>query len=161
MVLVIHDLPATRRRYFFDLVTPEKSRAAFYLSASDVFVFEITDINGESYQLETPLGSTGVPLGETIFIFCETGSASNYSVMRIFVNGKEMQKRDFGFRIGLGSRQWKETLGTDIHGENGGAFLFAEDMVLTTTVSRNTIEKLAQNIRDYYGQTTGGKNVAR
>jgi hypothetical protein len=117
-VINIQDVAALRRKYVFDLGTPDRARAAFYLSASDRFTFTVTDIHGETYPLEIPLGRRGVPFGEFTHLLCEAGSASSYSFLRVLVNGKEVQRRSLPFPIDLGSRDWRTILGADADGRN-------------------------------------------
>jgi hypothetical protein len=149
-VLDIQDVTALRRKYVFEYTTPEHASTAFYLSASDIFTFTLTDIHGESYPLEVPLGKNGIPFSQFIHLICEAGSGSNYSFLSVSVDGKEIKRRDLPARIDLGSRQWKFTLGADQNGKNYGAFLLAEIGVWPVTFTREQSEQLAQNARDFY-----------
>jgi hypothetical protein len=149
-VLNIQDVAALRRKYVFEYTTPEHASTAFYLSASDIFTFTVTDIHGEAYPLEVPLGKNGIPFGQFMHLVCEAGSGSNYSFLSVSVNGKEIKRRDLPARIDLGSRQWNFTLGADQNGNNNGAFLLGEMGASPVTFTNEQVEKLAQNARNFY-----------
>jgi hypothetical protein len=146
----MEDVAALRRKYVFDFSAPEGSRVAFYLSASDRFTFSVTDIHGEPYPLEIPLGRDGIPLGQFVVLVCETGIASNYAFVRVVMNGRELRRRDLPFSVDLGSRQWKTNLGADANGQNSGAFEISEFGGLATSLTDDEIGKLTKNVRDYY-----------
>jgi len=123
----------------------------FYLSASNRYAFSVTDINGEEYKLDIPLGANGLPFGRWAFIFCEVGTASSYSYLRAVLNGKEVARRDFDFPLDLGSRQWMPVLGGDANGQNGGAFMMMEMGAFSTTLSDKELMALAENTLSAYG----------
>lgn len=106
----------------------------------------ITNIDGDAESLHIPLSqSDGIPFGQWIYLFCEVGTASNYSYLRVLSNGKEVARHDLYSSINLGSRRWLPTLGADEHGQNPAAFYFLEIAVWSTTLSDITIAKLTEN----------------
>ncbi len=149
------DLTENRKKFQYAFRTPEGAKTAFYLSPSNHFAFSVTDIHGEIYTLEIPLGTSGVPFEKWAYVFCEVGSATAYAYMRALVNGSEVARRDYNFPLDLGSRKWMPTLGADSGGVNGGAFMFTEMAVYSTTLSDADLAKLTNNILQRYGIKDG------
>jgi hypothetical protein len=145
------DLTEDRKKFQYSFRTPEGAKAVFYLSPSNHFAFSVTDIHGEVYTLEIPLGASGVPFESWAYIFCEVGSATDYAYMRAIANGIEVARRDYPFPLDFGSRKWMPTLGADSDGNNGGAFFFAEMGAYSTTLSDATLSKLTDNVLQHYG----------
>jgi hypothetical protein len=124
--LEIRNVAELRRQFIFQNITPEKSKASFYLSANDRFVFSITDIRDESYTLDVPVGSKGIPIYRPIFLVCEAGLGSNETYMRILVDGVEIAERTLPYRMDLGSRNWSNaTMGADAQGKQNSAFVIS------------------------------------
>lgn len=147
-VISINPLPLPRKQYVFEFRDKEGAGAAFYLSASNAFVFEATDIHGSSYHLDIALGRNGIPVGQFIILFCEIGVGSNYSFFRAVVNGKEVQRRDLPFAVDLGSKQWSGKIGADINGKNNGAFdLMTFVAVNSLTLSDEEIERITNDAK--------------
>ena len=139
----INDVTVSRRKYVFDLSTPDGAKAAFYLSASDKFTFSVTDTKGETYPLEIPVGEKGIPLGVGMYLAVEVGVSSTASFLSVSVNGIDVGHRDLPFAIDLGSRDWKNvTVGADANKQNFGGFALATLMILTSTLNRDSREKL-------------------
>jgi len=120
--LSIHDLAASRRKYVFDFHTPEGARASFYFSAKDYPIFAITDLQGETYSIDAPLGNEGIPLNKVVYLTCEVGVTNNATYLRILVDGREVAHQELHMAIDLGSKSWAGTLGTDKDRQNTGAF---------------------------------------
>ena len=139
------DVTAIRRKYFFDYRTPEKSAVSLYLSADDHFIFSVKDIYGESHPLEVRLGADGVPFGKFIFLFCEVGVASNYSYLRMLVNGKQVGRIEIPVTLSLGSRRWIPTFGADAYGQNGGSFSMLSAFAFSTTLTDEEIKKVTES----------------
>ncbi len=151
-VIRIHDIPALQRKYIYDFSTPASAHTAFYLSASDKFTFSVTDTRGENYPLEVRLGNDGVPIEQFVVLFCEVGVGSSATVLRVLVNGGEVEHRDLPFPIDLGSRQWKApALGASSVGSNNGAFDITELGAFATTLTTAEVVRLIQNIKGFYG----------
>ena len=110
MVVQINDITEDRKKYQYSFRAPDGAEVALYLSPSNHFSFSVTDIHGEEYTLEIPLGDSGVPFEEVACIFCEVGTATSYSYLRALVNGKEVARRDYNFPLDLGSRHWMPIL---------------------------------------------------
>jgi hypothetical protein len=149
MTIRMDDLTKLSRKYVFEFATPEGSRAAFYLSASDRFTFSVTDLHHEMYPIEVVIGPDGIPLNQFVILWFEAASTSNASFLRVFVNDKIVAVRDLDFPIDLGSRNWMAgTIGADITGQSNGAFAMTGITLFTQTIPA---EK----------RTTAFKNLAR
>jgi hypothetical protein len=142
-----------RRKYQFDFLTPEGVKVAYYLSASNRYAFSVTDIHGESYTLDIPLGSNGIPFGKWVYVFCEVGVASSYTYLRALVNGEQVARRELDFPLDLGSRRWRPTLGADSSGENRGSFAITEAGFYLTTLSDDELMALVRNTLERYSGT--------
>jgi hypothetical protein len=146
-IIRMHGPHVVRRRYVFELLTAEGASAAFYLSASDRFVFEVKDTRGEPYTLEAPLGGDGIPLGEFCYLTASAGIASNASFLSVELNGRELQRRDLPFPIDLGSKVWdRGCIGSDAKGKNNGGFDLGEKVVRSSTLN----EEDAVNLLRYF-----------
>jgi hypothetical protein len=150
MMVETKDITEMRRKYHFDFHTPDGAKAAFYLSASNRYAFSVTDIHGEPYTLDIPLGSNGIPFEKWSYVFCEAGTASSYAYLRALVNGSEVARRDFDFPIDLGSRQWMPTIGADANGKNPGAFMLSEIGVYSMTLTDAELKTIAENALQFY-----------
>ncbi|HML13824.1 MAG TPA: hypothetical protein VK456_10980 [Xanthobacteraceae bacterium] len=146
-VLRIFPVPDFRRQYVFDFGSQQGARASFYLSASDKFTFVITDIRGESYPLE--INITKIPVDRFIMLSCEVGIEHDYTLLRVRVNGRDVEHRRLSFPIDLGDRKWGPgtTIGANGIGANNGAFMLVELGASDSTFSRSEIDKLFDNVR--------------
>jgi hypothetical protein len=151
LLVQTNDNVEVRRKYQFDFGTPEGAKVAFYLSASNRYAFSVTDIHGEPYTLDIPLGSNGIPFGTFMYVLVEVGAASSYSYLRALVNGEEVAWREFDFPLDLGSRRWMMTTGADSSGKNGGSFSFREMGIYSTTLSDSQSMAVAKNALQGYG----------
>ena len=152
-VLRIYDVPEFRRKYIFDFGAQDsKARAAFYLSASDQFTFVLTDVRGESYPLEVKLGQGGIPIDKFIMLLCEAGVDADATILRISVNGKEIQRRKLSFAVNLGDRKWGagSSVGANSIGQDNGVFMMAELGVWSETLSKEDTAKMLKNVTEYY-----------
>jgi hypothetical protein len=145
------DSTEVRRKYQFEFHTPEGAKAAFYLSASNRYAFSVTDVHGDPYTLDIPLGAYGLPFGKWAYIFCEVGTASSYSYLRAMLNGKQVARRDYDFPLDLGSSKWIPVLGADANGRNGGAFSMTEIGARSMTLTDADLMALAENALSHYG----------
>ncbi len=150
MVIQINDITEDRKKYQYSFRTPEGAKAEFYLSPANHFAFSVTDVHGEVYTLEIPLGSGGVPFEQFAYIFCEVGTASSYSYLRAMVSGSEVARRDYKFPLDLGSRRWLPTLGADADNKNVGSFMFSEMGVYSTTLNDKELSALSKNVLSRY-----------
>lgn len=152
-VLRIYDVPEFHRKYIFDFGSADgKSRAAFYLSASDQFTFLLTDIRGESYPLEIKLGHGGIPIDKFIMLICEAGVDEGSTVLRVSVNGKEIQRRKLAFQVNLGERKWGPgtTVGANAIGQSNGVLMLMELGAYADTFSKDEVSKMLKNVMDFY-----------
>ena len=96
---------------------------AFYVLDTNRFTFAVTDVRGESYSLEIPIGDDGIPLLRFVFLTCQVGVSSNATFLRVLVNEKDVKNRSYEFPIDLGSKAWVNgTLGADNNGQHNSAF---------------------------------------
>lgn len=155
-VIRLYDTPESRRRYVFEFVSSEGAKVSFYLSASSVFTFAATDIQGEAYPLEVKLGDGGIPIDQFVTLFCEVGIAKNSTIMRILVNEKQVARRDLSFPLKLGKLDWKPgTLGVPVTGINqGGVFLLSEIGIYSITMTSKEVHALVDNATGLYNQST-------
>jgi hypothetical protein len=145
-VLRIFDTPASNRKYVFNVGSDEGAKVAFYISASDLFTLSLTDVHGESYSLESPISANKIPLHDFVALFCEVGITDDTTILRIVVNGREIQRRTLPFVINLGDRKWKNV-------SIGGAPLeFTEYGIRDMTFSNEKIQALVENVRGAFHQ---------
>ncbi|MBG0803880.1 hypothetical protein IYW40_20660 [Methylocystis sp. H4A] len=90
-----------------DWKTNRNAVAAFYISASNRFTFAVTDTYGETYSLELPLGTDGIPINRRFYLMAEIGISGRSTEIRIGVDGKVLAERTLPFSVDLGDRQWR------------------------------------------------------
>ncbi len=148
--LKILNVPALRRQYVFHYEDAEAAKVDLYFSPNDLFIFSGTDVRGEAFSLEIPVGNNGIPIYKFMFLSCEIGVSSNATYLRVLVDGKEVQSRDFSYRADLGSRNWeKGRIGADAQGQNNSAFEIAAASMGHVTLTNKNIEDLINRLRDY------------
>jgi hypothetical protein len=153
-VIRLYDTPESRRRYVFEFVSSDGAKASFYLSASSLFTFSITDVRGESYPLEIKVGTGGLPIDQFVALFCEVGVDKDSTTLRVLANEREIARRDLGFPINLGKMDWKAgALGAPANGINqGGIFLLSELGAYAGTMTTANVHALVENVRGFYKQ---------
>jgi hypothetical protein len=150
-VMRLYDTPEFRRRYVYEFVTSDGARASFYLSASSVFTFALTDVRGEPYPLEVKIGTNGIPIDKVVALLCEAGLENNSTKIRIIVNEKEVASRNIGFKLNLGKMDWRPgSLGSSLGGKQGGVFLLSEFGIYGSTMTSSEIHALTENVRKFY-----------
>jgi hypothetical protein len=124
-VVRMYDSPELRRKYLFEFGDPQGARVSFYLSASDIFTLNTTDVHNEPYSLEVKLGHDGVPIDQVMALFCQVALTEGSIVLRVVVNGREVKRRSIeALSINLGEINWeKKSLGADIGGKDNGILL--------------------------------------
>jgi hypothetical protein len=105
----VGEVPGDSQEYLFESVTPEGSRASFYLANGAHFVFAVTDTQGKTYSVDVPIGDAGIPRGSNTFITCVAGTGSTMTYMRVLADGNEVAWKKLDAPIALGSRVWKST----------------------------------------------------
>jgi hypothetical protein len=88
-----------REQYIFD--SGNLQRFSVYISPNETLTFAVIDRTGERHDVEAPLGSSGVPFDEWVFLVCEIGVGVDTSFMRILANNKEIAYREIPERIPL------------------------------------------------------------
>jgi hypothetical protein len=153
-VIRLYDSPEARRRFVFEFVSDGEAKVAFYLSASSVFTFAVTDIRGEIYPLEIKVGNGGIPIDQFVALFCEIGIDRDATIIRVLINEREIARRELAFPLNLGKMDWKPgSLGVPVTGVNqGGIFLLSEIGISRTTMTPKEIQALVENVRGFYGQ---------
>lgn len=144
LMVSINDSLEARRRNEFTFRTREGAKAEFRLSANNRYVFTVTDTKGDPHDLDIPLGSNGIPFEKFVFLFCEVGTATNYSYLRVLVNGKQVARRDFDFPLDLGSRHWFPSI--------GGNMSLVGLAVFRTTLTDDELMAAAKNELEARGQ---------
>jgi hypothetical protein len=146
----LYDTPEAKNRYIFDLGTTDGAKASFYLSASGLFTYSITDTHGSAYNLEIPVGASGIPIDGYVFLYCEAGVGEDATVMRVLINTKEVRRRKLDFPIDLGKKDWKQfTIGADNKGQNNAPFKIAMFGVGHQTFNRSQIGSLYLRFTQY------------
>jgi hypothetical protein len=150
----LYDTPELRRKFIYDFVSSNGSRATFFLTKSDEFSFSVSDSNGEPYSLEIPLGNDGIPIDRYIFLFCEAGLKERSTILKVFVDDKEVASRTVPFRLNFGKLDWTiRTIGADASGQNNAPFKMAEFGLYHATFTLTQKRKLIENFKKYLADT--------
>jgi hypothetical protein len=147
----LYDSPELRRRVVYEFRTPQGGGIKFFLSPTGLFNFTATDVNGEDYPLEIPIGAKGIPIDRSIFLLCEVGISNNYTILRVSVDRKQVGFRSLPSRIEIGdiSHLQKMVLGADANGQNGAAFKIAELGLAHSTMSADSESKMMKYFEKY------------
>ena len=150
----LENTPAARRKYLFDMVTEAGARLSIYVSGQDIFTFMVIDSNGEPYAVHVPLGSTGIPLGEYIYLSCEVGIGSRETLLTVSRNAVEVGRLAKPFRIDTGPITTKRGLviGNDLFTRQSGAkFKMAGLKIYDQTLAPSCLAALARQMHETYG----------
>lgn len=159
----LYDTPEVKKRYIFDMATTDGAKASFYLSASGLFTYSITDTHGASYNLEIPVGTGGIPIDRYVYLYCEAGVDDESTIVRVMIDAKEVRRRVYDFPIDLGKKDWKKfTIGADNEDQNNAPFKIAMFSAGHTTFSNIDVKNMfvifSQYLKDVgSGIRTGGK----
>lgn len=141
MAVQVREQPVPRRRYIFDLGAPGFNGAAFYLSASNRFVFSVEDTNGEFYSVEALAGSRGLPIAEVIYLALEATTDGIRTEMRVSVNGRTITSRELPFPVSFPPFE-NATVGANRHGTENAAFLLRELVVLDRSLDHREMSEM-------------------
>jgi hypothetical protein len=149
--LKINDAAKLGRQYIFEYSDPEGAKTSFYLLETNRFAFSVSDTRGETYSIEVPLGSGGIPLGRFIFLTCQIGGSASATFLRVLVNEKDVQDRSYPFPIDLGSKAWvRGTIGADNRGQHNSAFeALAFNAMGHVTLTNNDVASLIGGLSQY------------
>lgn len=150
MVVRVSDIREPRRRYFFDWTEKGKPGGSFYVSASDRFIFTVTDARGEPYSLEVPAGHHGFPIAHIFYVSLEAGTDGQRTQMRASRNGEVLGERTLPFAVNFGSIDFKGSLGADRDGGNTGGFDLLEFVALERTLDHAEAAQMATYYRDKF-----------
>ncbi|MCI0616783.1 LamG domain-containing protein [bacterium] len=146
MVISIHHLPVSRRKYLFDFGHANRERLSIYLSAGNVFTVSLIDADREPHPLQVPLGTGGIPTSQPIYLVCEASVSSNSTSLRVFVNAQSVgEPVMLPFRVNLGDLDLPGgVIGSDLNGNDGASFDLYELAVYGATLTDEQIAKLAE-----------------
>lgn len=143
-VVEVQPLNNLKRKYIFELETDDhEAMASLYMTPDNHLTLSVTDVGGETYPVEVPLGQGGVPMGSMAVIAAEVGVASNYSILQVSINGTIVQSRKIDFPIDLGSKNFTEVvLGRGVKRADYGRFNFLSFVQLDSMPSESDAAKL-------------------
>lgn len=146
MVISIHHLPVSRRKYLFDFGHVNRERLSIYLSAGNVFTVSLIDADGEPHPLQVPLGNGGIPTSQPIYLVCEAGVSSNSTSLRVFVNAQSVgEPVKLPFRVNLGDLDLPGgVIGSDLNGNDGASFDLYELAIYGATLTDEQIAQLVE-----------------
>lgn len=146
MVISIHHLPVSRRKYLFDFGHANRERLSIYLSAGNILTLSLIDADGELYPLQVPLGNGGIPTSQPIYLVCEVGVSSNSTSLRVLVNAQPVREPvTLPFRVNLGDLDLPGgVIGSDLNGNDGASFDLYELAVYGATLTEVQIAQLAE-----------------
>jgi hypothetical protein len=146
MVLRLHLLQSTKRKYIFDIGEKDRNRFSLYFDASNTIILAAIDTNGEPILARIPLGELGVPIEQFVFLSCELGLRSASTFLRAYVNGEEVGRVEIPIRVALGPIRIKgSTIGSDLDGNNAGSFDSVQFAAYTVTLTTEEVTGLLNN----------------
>ena len=120
------------------------------MSASDRFIFTVTDVRGEPYSLEVPAGPHGFPLAHIFYVSLEAGTDGQRTEMRASRNGEILGERTLPFAVNFGKIDFKGNLGADRKGGNTGGFDLFEFVAIERTLDYAEAAKMTKYYRDKF-----------
>lgn len=107
IALTTNLLSDRRRKYLFDYGQNETSnRVSLYFDAENNLIFRLIDEVGEINSCKVPESSYTFHDGVPFFIFCDVGLSSDYSFMRIRINGKEVSRNQVEYKMNYISNEF-------------------------------------------------------
>ena len=93
-----------------------------------------------------------MPIDKFIMLLCEAGIDDDTTILRLSVNGKEIERRKLSFAVDLGDRKWGagSALGANAIGQDNGVFVLAELGAWPETFSKDDTAKMLKNVADFY-----------
>jgi hypothetical protein len=104
----------SERKYIFRSNDKSGLSLAFYLSASETFTLVVTDRSSETYAVQIPFNSSGVPFAQMINLSLALGLEHGRTILRVCVNGRVVALRAFPFQIGLPQAPWVLIIGESL-----------------------------------------------
>jgi hypothetical protein len=148
MAIRINHVRAGQREYIFDLGSPGGVGAAFYISASNKFVFVVRDESGEPYPLEIPIGRGGFPIAHEAHFALEAGIDGQATVMRALLNGRIVAERTLPFAVHLEHYKVEEfTIGASNQQSQNGGFTIARLMLIRCAAGNKLMGNIADDMR--------------
>jgi hypothetical protein len=128
MMIYLEKQKTKRRKFIFDSGEfQDRNRISLYLDENNNLCFRIIDQNKESHTLVVPEGKDTFRFDELMFLVCEYVIIGNKSLMKIFVNLKDIGNIELPFNLQLASEiNLKNTnIGCDLKGENCCSFVIS------------------------------------
>jgi hypothetical protein len=83
-------------------------------------------------------------------LFCDAGIQESSTILRAFVDDKEVANRTLPFKLNFGKLDWqRRTIGADINGQNNAPFKIAEMGLYHKTLTSHDRSALMENFRTY------------
>lgn len=99
IALTTNQIDDNRRKFIFDYGEKEnKNRVSLYFDIHNNLIFRLINEHGETNSCIVPNTSYTFHEGVPFFIYCEAGSSSDYSYMRIRINDREISRNHVGFK---------------------------------------------------------------
>lgn len=159
-IIEFHNKNLQRRQYIFDFGDLNHDRYSGYLDKNDNICFRIIDSQSESYTIKLSKDKINKLFEKFYYLNFELGLSENYSVLKIYINGREQVRQTFDYRVEIKSfDKVKGKIGANISGSENGAFTMAYMLIYKKTLSyKEKLQKirffkrevnLVQELKDY------------
>jgi len=144
LVLKLGQNSLLSNHYIIDMGNQNKNRISLYLNVNNKLVFRIIDNYSNKY--EATILEDNLKLSERYnYINFEFGLNNKYSFLKILINGKELIKNKYDYRIPFNVKVIENipiVIGADLNDRNHANFSIAEIIIYDSTISKNSKNKL-------------------
>ena len=152
LVIKLFKQDVQRSKYIFDLgESLHKNRVSLYLDKSNILTYRLIDMWDEQYSVKIPEGNSGYSFNDFMYLNCEYGVTEFFSFMKIFIDGKLIEKSKYKFKIPLPTNiQGSMTLAADLSGLNNCKMEIAEYIVYKGTLDYSARKQMTTYLFNKY-----------
>jgi hypothetical protein len=123
-------------QFVLDIGSMERNRFSLYLDSQHNLCFKVVDEGANAMMVKVEPGLNTFLFDNVIYVFCEYGSAEDFSFVRLVINGKDVAEKHQNGPIKLPGQFLGDTMviGQDLDAKNGGAFVMAAVVFFKTTM---------------------------
>lgn len=147
LVLRLQNRLGSQRQYVADFGQLDGTRLSLYVSPDKLMTLAFQDQSGKLYLLTAPIG-TIVPLNSFFDVIAEIGIREQGTVMRMFINGREVQHLEIPSKVDFGKFDVHNgVIGANLQGGNGAQFDLVEFAVYGETLCDACIDVTLKRLK--------------
>jgi hypothetical protein len=143
-ILTIGNQEEKRKKFILDAGHENRDRVSLFLDAENNLIYRVIDHEGDAHIIKVPQQLHTFREGVTCYILLELGASQTYSVMRIFINDREVGRSEMDAYLNyvVDKDSKPMIVGADINHQNNGKFTLSTLMSLRGTLTKKQREDL-------------------